>query len=270
MLTEDAPGAYSFVHDLFREFAYQRLPAGSEARLHSAHRPPSSRRTGRAARIVPLAELAGHFVQADPGSAQAYEYSAAAAREADGRLAYEEAARHWERALAARLARTRRPGPRRCSSWPRRAGAWARARRRGDLPDRRRAGPPRTRCRRAGARRPRPARDRQPDLVACRPAGHGPVGGPGRAPGGPGRRPAPAARHGGSLARVLAWHGLDLPRARALAAEAVTQARAAGDVPALAACLLAQHNALWAPGTAGERRAVAAEVAALAERDRRP
>jgi sirohydrochlorin ferrochelatase len=68
----------------------------------------------------------------------------------------------------------------------------------------------------------------------------------------------------GSLARVLAWHGLDLPRARALAAEAVTQARAAGDVPVLAACLLAQHNALWAPGTAGERRAVAAEVAALA------
>ena len=67
-----------------------------------------------------------------------------------------------------------------------------------------------------------------------------------------------------SLARVLAWHGLDLPRARALAAEAVTQARAAGDVPVLAACLLAQHNALWAPGTARERRAVAAEVAALA------
>ncbi|HEY7361837.1 MAG TPA: hypothetical protein VH642_13555, partial [Streptosporangiaceae bacterium] len=67
-----------------------------------------------------------------------------------------------------------------------------------------------------------------------------------------------------ALARVLAWHGIDLPRARALAAEAVTRARAAGDVPVLAACLLAQHNALWAPGTAGERRAVAAEVAALA------
>src|SRR5207344_217523 len=57
----------------------------------------------------------------------------------------------------------------------------------------------------------------------------------------------------------------DLPRARALAAQAVDQARAAGDVPALAACLMAQHNAIWAPGTAGERRAVAAAVAALAE-----
>ncbi len=44
----------------------------------------------------------------------------------------------------------------------------------------------------------------------------------------------------------------------------MTEARAAGDVPALAACLLAQHNATWAPGTAGERRAVAAEMAALA------
>ena len=67
-----------------------------------------------------------------------------------------------------------------------------------------------------------------------------------------------------SLARVLAWHGIDLPRARALAAEAVTQARVIGDLPVLAACLMAQHNAIWAPGTAGERRAVAAEVAGLA------
>jgi predicted ATPase len=100
VLTGDARGAYLFVHDLFREFAYERLPVGERARLHL--------RTGRQLEAdrargadVPLAELAGHFVQADPGSGQAYEYSAAAAREADGRLAYEEAARHWERALAA-------------------------------------------------------------------------------------------------------------------------------------------------------------------------
>lgn len=71
-----------------------------------------------------------------------------------------------------------------------------------------------------------------------------------------------------SLARMLAWHGIDLPRARALTAEAVTQARAVGDLPALAVCLMAQHNAICAPGTAGERRAVAAEVAALAEETR--
>src|SRR6185312_13816041 len=100
VLTGDAPGAYLFGHDLFREFAYERLPVGERARLH--------RRTGRQLEAdrargadVQLAELAGHFVQADPGSGPAYEYSAAAAREADDRLAYEEAARHWERALAA-------------------------------------------------------------------------------------------------------------------------------------------------------------------------
>src|SRR5215468_4227720 len=100
VLTGDAPGAYLFVHDLFREFAYERLPVGERARLHL--------RTGRQLEAdrargadVSLAELAGHFVQADPGSGQAFEYSAAAAREADDRLAYEEAARHWERALAA-------------------------------------------------------------------------------------------------------------------------------------------------------------------------
>src|SRR6185369_5826053 len=32
-----------------------------------------------------------------------------------------------------------------------------------------------------------------------------------------------------SLSRALAWHGLDLPRARTLAAEAVAAARAGGD-----------------------------------------
>src|SRR2546429_8865004 len=52
-----------------------------------------------------MAELARHFVLADPASAQAWEYSAAAAREATARLAYEEAVRHWEHAVAAADAR---------------------------------------------------------------------------------------------------------------------------------------------------------------------
>src|SRR5215472_8436938 len=100
VLAGEAPGAYRFVHDLFREFAYQRLPAGERARLHlRTGRQLEADRAGGA--DVPLAELAGHFVQADPGSGRAYEYSAAAAREAGDRLAYEEASRHWERALAA-------------------------------------------------------------------------------------------------------------------------------------------------------------------------
>jgi tetratricopeptide (TPR) repeat protein len=69
-----------------------------------------------------------------------------------------------------------------------------------------------------------------------------------------------------SLSRALAWHGLDLPRARTLAAEAVAAARAGGDPTTLAACLLAQHHAVWGPDTAPERLRIAAEVAELAER----
>jgi len=69
-----------------------------------------------------------------------------------------------------------------------------------------------------------------------------------------------------SLSRALAWHGLDLPRARTLAAEAVSAARAAGDPTTLAACLLAQHHAVWAPGTAPERLRIAADVVEVAER----
>jgi hypothetical protein len=67
-----------------------------------------------------------------------------------------------------------------------------------------------------------------------------------------------------SLARVLAWHRLDVPRAQALAEQAVAAARAAGDQPALIACLLAQHTAIVAPGTARARHAFATEVADLA------
>ncbi len=69
-----------------------------------------------------------------------------------------------------------------------------------------------------------------------------------------------------SLARALAWHGLDLPRARALAAQAVAAARAGGDPLTLASCLLAQHHAIWVAGTARDRLGIAAEVAGLGER----
>jgi hypothetical protein len=262
VLTGDAPGSYRFVHDLFREFAYERLPVGERARLHL--------RTGRQLEAdrargadVPLAELAGHFVQAGPGSGQAYEYSAAAAREADGRLAYEEAARHWERALAAAgedpgtrtgtllaLAQARwRMGAGQAAGETYLAAAGL-ARRDHDAVGLAHAA---LGLHEIGSRIWWPASQ----LVAVLSEAQDALAEV------PGATPL-RLRVMAGLARVLAWRGLDLPRARALAAEAVTRARAAGDVPVLAACLLAQHNALWAPGTAGERRAVAAEVAALA------
>jgi hypothetical protein len=262
VLTRDAPGAYRFGHDLFREFAYERLPVAERARLHLGTGRQLEADRARGA-DVPLAELAGHFVQADPGSGRAHEYSAAAAREADNRLAYEEAARHWERALAAA---GESPGTRSGTllalaqaRWRMGAGqaagetylaAAGLARRERDAVGLARAA---LGLHEIGSRIWWPASQLVTVLSEALDA-LAEV---------PGATPL-RLRVMGSLARVLAWHGLDLPRARALAAEAVTQARAAGDVPVLAACLLAQHNALWAPGTARERWAVATEVTALA------
>src|SRR5215831_4274954 len=194
LLTGGAPGAYSFAHDLFREYAYQRLSAAEQARLHlrTGLRLEADRARGA---DVPLAELAWHFVQAGPGSAKAYEYSAAAARAADDRLAYEEAARHWEQALAAV------------------------------------GGNPRTRTETllelAQARRRMVA-------VLSEALGAITAAGAGQADAGAGQGDVTLLRLRlmASLARVLAWHGLDLPRARTLAAGAVTEARTTGDVPA--------------------------------------
>src|SRR6185437_4022378 len=67
-----------------------------------------------------------------------------------------------------------------------------------------------------------------------------------------------------SLARTLAWHRLDVPRAQELAKQAVAAARAAGNQATLIACLLAQHTAVIAPGTARTRYAIAVEVIDLA------
>jgi len=265
VLTEDAPGAYSFVHDLFREYAYQRLPAPERARLHLRTGIELEAERARGA-DVPLAELAGHFVQADPASGRAHEYSAAAAREAGDRLAYEEAAHHWERALAAAG-----DGP------PARIETLLElAQARGRMGAGQAAGE--TYLAAAGlARRERDARGLARAALGLHTLGRRIWWPPDQlaavlsealdavADTGDGDATVLRLRLAASLARVLAWHGIDLARARALAADAVAEARAIGDLPALAACLMAQHNAIWAPGTAGERRALAAEVAALAK-----
>jgi tetratricopeptide (TPR) repeat protein len=274
VLSRDAPGGYRFTHDLFREYAYGQLPAADRARLHL--------RAGQALaqdRDVPVAEIARHFVHADPASPQARRYSAAAARDAAARLAYEEAVRHWEHAIAA----SGKAPADRIEAWlelaeaRRRAGQGEAAGQaylhvaelaRGDDPPR----PPREGIARAGP---------DPQGLARAALGLHAIGtrlwwppaeviallsealdtlGPG------GNDDPLRLRVMASLARALAWHGLDLPRARTLAAEAVAAARAGGDPLTLAACLLAQHHAVWAPDTAPERLRIAAEVAELAER----
>ncbi len=70
-----------------------------------------------------------------------------------------------------------------------------------------------------------------------------------------------------ALARQL-QHSVpaDRSRARPLAEEAVSIARALDDPATLASCLLAQHDTLWTPGTAPDRAVIAAEIAAAAQR----
>ena len=264
VVSRDGTDAYRFAHDLFREYAYDQLPAAERASLH--------RRIGQALEAsraaggeVTLAELARHFVLADPVSAQAWEYSVTAAREATARLAYEEAVRHWEHAVAATDARpAERTGAllelaearRRAGQGEAAAQAYLRA---GELA--RNAQDPAALARAAlglhsiGTRTWWP-----PDQVVALLSEALDAFGPGSG-GEPLRLHVMA-----SLSRALAWHGLDPPRARALAAQAVAAARAAGDPVTLASCLLAQHHAIWAAGTARDRLRIAAEVAGLAER----
>ena len=264
VVSRDGIAAYRFAHDLFREYAYDQLPEAERASLH--------RRIGQALEAsraadgeVTLAELARHFVLADPISPQAWEFSVAAAIQATARLAYEEAVRHWEHAVAATDAR---PADR--------TGALL------ELADaRRRAGQGEAAgqayLRAAGLART----GKDPAALARAALGLHAIGTRTWWPPdqvvallsealdafGPGSGDEPLRLHVmASLSRALAWHGLDPPRARALAAQAVAAARAAGDPATLASCLLAEHHAIWAAGTAPDRLRIAAEVAGLAER----
>jgi hypothetical protein len=264
VVSRDGAGTYRFAHDLFREYAYDQLRAAERAGLH--------RRIGQALEAsrtaggeVALAELARHFVLADPVSAQAWEYSVAAAREATARLAYEDAVRHWEHAATAADAR---PADR--------TGALL------ELADaRRRAGQGQA-AGQAYLRAAELARSAHDPAALARAAlGLHAIGT--RAWWPPDQVVALLSEALGtfgsgsdgeslrlhvmaSLSRALAWHGLDPARARTLAAQAVAAARAAGDPVTLASCLLAQHHAIWAAGTARDRLRITAEVAALAER----
>jgi len=306
VLSRDAPGGYRFTHDLFREYAYGQLPAADRARLHLRAGQALETARERPDQEASLAELARHFVHADPASAQARRYSVMAAREAAARLAYEEAVRHWERAVAAgpELASAEpasaepsstvsaSPGPpgqveilleladarRRAGQGQEAAQAYLRAAElaRGDHPPR----PPREGMARAG---PDPAGLARaalglhaigtrawwpPDqVVALLSEALGALGtarGDGALPPAPGDGPL-RLRVMASLARALAWHGLDLARARSLAAEAVAAARADGDPLTVASCLLAQHHAIWAAGNARDRLRIATEVAGLGD-----
>lgn len=94
-----APGRYRFAHALIRDVLYQALPAERLASLHG--------RTGEALEGLygdageHLAAIASHYLRAAPlgGGKRALRYAQRAGERAMTMLAWEEAARHFERAL---------------------------------------------------------------------------------------------------------------------------------------------------------------------------
>jgi DNA-binding winged helix-turn-helix (wHTH) protein/tetratricopeptide (TPR) repeat protein len=98
----EAPGRYAFAHALVRQTLYEEIPAPRRALLH--------RRAGEALREAsrhlprpPVSELAHHFYEALPSgpAEEAIHFCVAAAEAAHEQLAYDESARHYERAVEA-------------------------------------------------------------------------------------------------------------------------------------------------------------------------
>jgi hypothetical protein len=257
---------YRFAHDLFREVLEDGLDAGERARLHL--RVAAALEAERAAGgAVPPARLASHFAQAgSAGEDGAVRWAALAAAEATRRLAHEEAARAWARALEVLDGSATADPGRRAALLLELAAARRRA---GDLPGSRRA------CLQA-AELARAAGDARGLALAA--LGLHAVGTRSwptvahelvpvleeAAAGLDDRDPPLRARVLAALARELAWNGLDVERAAALAAEAAATAERTGDRTTLAAALLARHNAGWAPENAAERLATASRIVELA------
>jgi DNA-binding SARP family transcriptional activator len=100
--SQEAVGWYGFSHSLVREALYESLSAVRRARLHR-RAGEAIERLGSSQRESRLAELAHHFLEAASagnGRGKALDYARRAGDRAMENLAYEEAARHYERALA--------------------------------------------------------------------------------------------------------------------------------------------------------------------------
>ncbi len=100
--TEGGIGRYAFSHALVRQCLYEELPTPRRVALHRAAGSALEDAHGDV-EGEHLAELAHHFYEAAQGgsSAKAVHYSVLAGERALRLLAYEEAARHFQRALEA-------------------------------------------------------------------------------------------------------------------------------------------------------------------------
>jgi hypothetical protein len=254
IIAPSGPGEFRFEHDLFWEYAAQQLPAADRARVHAEIGRALASRAG-----AEPAEVAAHFVRADPHGAEAFEWSVAAAEDAEGRQAYEDAVRHRHHARAA-ATEEQRPEALLCLAHAhRRAGGLNAARQ--EFVDSaglaRRTGDTALLAAAAlglhslGSRPWWPADELIGLLSQARKAV---------------RDEGLRLRVTAALARTLAWQLVEPDRARLLAQEAVAEARAQDDPVVLADCLLALHNVSWLPGTERARCEIAAEVATIGDR----
>jgi DNA-binding SARP family transcriptional activator/tetratricopeptide (TPR) repeat protein len=100
LVAETGPGEYAFAHALVRQSIYEGHSSARRMRMH--------RRLGEAIEALPDADahveaLAHHFAEsaADGQAAKAAAYAVSAGRKASARLAYEDAAAHYEHGLKA-------------------------------------------------------------------------------------------------------------------------------------------------------------------------
>lgn len=269
VLVVDPQGRVRFVHDLFRETTEASLTVAERAGIHGRLGAALVRRSERGAPVVP-GEVARHLAAAvtTEGSEPALRWALAAAAADSGRLAFAEAAAHLSRARraigdagvpvsdealvdalvaeAGALGRAGEPDEARRLL----AEARRRARRKDDAI---RLGQVALAVQHLGARFAMP---RDSTVAVLDEARSALLGADERM----------LAQVTASLARELA-HSVPRQRARAgpLSEEALAIARGLGDPTTLATCLLARHDALWAPGRARERVTVAREIASVAE-----
>ncbi len=271
LLSAAGSGEDRFRHDLLRDAIYDALPEPDRQELHARAGRRLAELAGRG-RDVDEADVAYHLVRAGPGEAGlAIEHARRAGYQAMAALAFEESAR-WYQHVAEQLTAGRAPDDEQAAAALDLAAAWLAA---GD-PDR-----GRTWFRRAADRSRRAGR---PDLLAQAALGLG---------GGPAgfevqlldgeqislleeARDALAGSAGPARALISARLSVAGSLVIAedqrleLAAEAVRQARAAGDDAAVAACLAAWCDAIAGPDHHAERRASATEIIEIACRLRDP
>jgi hypothetical protein len=96
LLTEAGPGEYAFAHALVRQTIYEEQ--GPVLRMRR-HRRLGEALEARADADAHVEALASHFAQAHGQATKAAAYALAAGQKATARLAYEDAAAHYERGL---------------------------------------------------------------------------------------------------------------------------------------------------------------------------